>query len=181
MASRSRCGAGDQFPHANSRVSRPSSAEVASISSKDSPPRLSVIMPIFIAVSPHAPSERHGLEATGLRRGERRLAQDHRLAAILGPDGGTCSRLDAGDEVVELGGVRFRIALDEEVQRLVARYRLAVRYLDRGGHPVAGPEHSAGAVHLDALVIAIARPHAVVDVALAAGGGAQHEHRRVVV
>lgn len=59
------------------------------------------------------------LEAAGLCRGKRCLAQDHRLAAIVGTDVRPTAGLDAGDEAIEFGGIGLGVALDKEVERLV--------------------------------------------------------------
>src|SRR5713226_7897295 len=77
IASSFRCGAGDQLPPANSSISMPSSAAVRMSAAKSSPPRLSVIMPIFMSSS--LPWQwRPALTLTPSARGKDQIRQEQR-------------------------------------------------------------------------------------------------------
>src|ERR1700736_1901056 len=75
-----RCGARDQLPAANSNRSMPSSAAVPRRSPKDSSPRLSVIMPIFIAIPSQARSRRRCTQISETQPG---INERWRLCRIL--------------------------------------------------------------------------------------------------
>src|SRR6266446_6317381 len=79
IRSSARCGARDQLPAANSNRSMPSSAAVPRRSSKDSSPRLSVIMPIFIAL----PSQARSRRRTQVSETEPGISERWRLCRIL--------------------------------------------------------------------------------------------------
>src|SRR5262245_7435335 len=80
IRSSARCGARDQLPAANSNCSMPSSAAVVRRSLKDSSPRLSVIIPIFIALPSQSRSRRH---CTQMSKTEPGISERRRLCRIL--------------------------------------------------------------------------------------------------
>ncbi len=83
--------------------------------------------------------------------------------------------------MVELGAIGLGVALEEEMQRLVAADRDGCRALDGGRRAVLGAQHAAGAERLDALVVAIDGASAVGDLGNGARLGAQHDGRGVDV
>src|SRR5260370_1252727 len=68
------------------------------------------------------------------------------------------------EECGELDAIGGRVALEEEVQRLVGADALGVGELDVGRRHVLDAQPALGAEQLDALVVAVAGAPAVVDV-----------------
>ena len=124
------------------------------------------------------PARRRG-RCEAIRPRRRRAPSARRPSS---PDGlGGLPSCDAGGEVVELGAIGRGIALDEEMRRLLAVPAGLVGDLDARQPDVLGPRHALGAMHLEALVVAVGRAPRAADLAEPARAGPEDHQRRVDV
>src|SRR5271156_6829789 len=85
----------------------------------------------------------------------RGVGEKIRLEAVLAARVRLTPRLHRADESVEFCAIGPRIALQKEIENLVADKTLGPGELDRRLADVAGLKHALGAVRLDPLVVAV--------------------------
>src|SRR5260221_10330874 len=110
---------------------------------------------------------------------ERRIGERQRADSVLAADQRWGAGRDRRDEMVELGAIGLRIALQEEWQWFVADDAVAAGKDDRAFRDIPGLQPAIGPERLDPLVVAVDRAPAVRDVAKRAGFHPQAHDGRV--
>ena len=116
------------------------------------------------------------------RRARRRVGEEERAAAVLVGRRRRGPAADQRDEVGQLVRVGARVAVEEEVLvRRLGLHRGGGGEADQARRGVRDLEHAPPAERLQTLVVAGRAVPGVDDRDDGAGGGAQRDHRRVVV
>src|SRR6478752_3749527 len=117
----------------------------------------------------------------GLPGPVRCVCKQERLEAVFAVGMGLLSGLHGADEGVELVAIGGLIALEKEVERLVAGEAVCAGELDCGLAHVGGMNHPVHAMRFDPLIIAVSRATRIRDLRDFARRGLHDDNRGVDV